>query len=107
MTESELNNIFKENKKEFSDDFFTLKLRHRLPDRRFIDPQIIIAIFAAVGFILVYWIIGTDTINDVLNSFVQSFENLQMFSVSCIILYLGLLTTTFFTGYAVFKAGEE
>ncbi|MDR2910767.1 MAG: DUF5056 domain-containing protein [Bacteroidales bacterium] len=107
MTEKDLYNIFKANKKDFSDESFIRKLKHQLPDRHSVAPQIIIAIFSAVGFVLVYWITGIEAIHSKLNSFVQFVENVKPFNLYYIFPYIFLLTTAFVTGYAMFKAGEE
>ncbi len=109
MTEKDLYNIFKGNRKDFSDEAFTRNLKHRLPDRNrySVIPQIIIAIFASVGFVLVYFIIGIDTIHSALNNFVHLVGNVKPFSLYHIFPYIFLLATMFLTGYAMLKAGEE
>ena len=101
INEQDLKKFFAENKSEISDNGFSARVQHRLPERKSILPQIIMLVCIIAGLSLTISITGFSTIETQLLSLVNSVAHLQIPSAASVMTYLGVLAMLTFIGFAV------
>jgi hypothetical protein len=105
MGDKDFSKIFLAHKVEFPDDGFSERVIRRLPERRSILPQVVMATFVMIGLVLTFVIQGGFTpILEQISSLFNSVSRLQIPTASAVITYLVALAMIGVIGYSVAQA---
>jgi len=104
MNDQDFSKIFTAHKVEFPDEGFSERIIKRLPERKSMLPQMIMAVFVMIGLVLTFAIQGFTPLLEQINSLVIAISKLQIPSASSVIVYIGVLSMTGIIGYSVAQA---
>ncbi|MDR0756333.1 MAG: DUF5056 domain-containing protein [Tannerella sp.] len=104
INDSDLKRIFEMCRHEIADDGFSRRLRDALPPRPSYMPQIVMCICAMAGIMLVFTILGFESIADNILGIVESLSRQEWPSAAAVSMWLGIVCCTGIVGYAVAAA---
>jgi len=104
MNDQDFKKIVTAHKVDLPDEGFSARVTNRLPERKNMLPQIVMAAAIMIGFVFVFVIQGVTTIVEQINDLTVSISHLQMPSPSSVIIYLVTLVIIKIIGYSIMKA---
>ena len=107
MNDKSFKKIFIAHKVNVPDNGFSERVIRRLPKRNNVLPQIIMVTFIVIGLAFIFAIHGFANILEQINSMLVSVSQLQVPSLSSIILCICVLALTVFIGFSVAQVNTE
>jgi hypothetical protein len=101
MTDEDFKKIFVAHKADVPDDGFSERVACRLPERKSILPQIVMALFVMIGLALTLAIQGASLLLDRIGDLLVSISQLQMPSPVSIVTLLSVWALVGFIGYSI------
>ena len=101
MNDIDFTKIFDDHKVNVPDDGFSEHVMSRLPERRNLLPQIVMAVFIMTGLALTFIFQGIVPVSEQIINLITSVSHLQMPSPIAVITYLSLLGCTGIIGFSV------
>jgi len=100
MNEQDFKKLFETRRIDIPDDGFSERLAKRLPERRNMLPQIVMAVFSMAGIALAFAMQGVHPMLEQIDSLIASILQMQAPSPASVIAYFGALGMLGFIGYA-------